>query len=649
MKLITLTLLAFLLSNLAACGGSSDEPIIAKNQKPIIQVAQSVSVDELSNISITANANDSDGSIATYDWAQISGPELSLEGRNSGTVSFIAPDVFQDEVARLTLTVTDNLGATATADISVNITFVNQPPIADAGEDVKIFVNESLNLDCSNSHDNDQQTLTYQWKNYSGDVLTITHSDSCSTSVLLSEQSTSTVLELIVSDGIDTSSDYITIESVTYQGENYVLDSNPFTLPERCCVNDDFTNAISSSYIINDGNYYSIVQGVLDVWSLDSNNVTRVSESALEIPELPSGFTPSLANGHFFVPQSQGVLIYEITPAHEFNLIASYDVNEMIWENQPNGFSVGGALTISNQYMYVPYNQVQLGEPGDNQGELYGYQVVDISNIADPKFVSSVNTTEFNTQMSFVSANNGTGYLWDSCQFWLATPTSLDDWSPWDANYCPFNFSIPSVRIVNDNVFTWHSNGTSINLIDLLVGQEPQTISSINMTSGISELQTNDMGNKLFVSLVNDKLVIVDRYERSKMLLSAIYNLDNWHSGFVVDQNEENLIYSSYTPGMSEPYFTHRKKLTWIELVSTKPHSVSTEETHTFEFRLNQPSAAEASCQVTAGSCEVSLNPTDGTLVVRWETGAASGHHELIVLAGSAASVVSKRVWLEIE
>lgn len=69
------------------------------------------------------NSRDVDGTIASYSWTQISGPNVRLKRANTARPKFRAPKVRRLPVARLTfrLTVTDNEGATASDDVVVTV------------------------------------------------------------------------------------------------------------------------------------------------------------------------------------------------------------------------------------------------------------------------------------------------------------------------------------------------------------------------------------------------------------------------------------------------------------------------------------------------------------------------------------------------
>ncbi len=116
----------------AACGGggSSDEDTPPSvNNPPVVNVIDDFTVDELSSVQLTAQPVDSDGSIQSVVWTQISGRSVVLENAETNNASFTAPDVDQTETLSFEILVTDNDGATATD--SVNVTVVDIPDNVD--------------------------------------------------------------------------------------------------------------------------------------------------------------------------------------------------------------------------------------------------------------------------------------------------------------------------------------------------------------------------------------------------------------------------------------------------------------------------------------------------------------------------------------
>ena len=107
---------------LAACSDSDNEsPEPPINKAPTVEIVGENTVIERENISLTAQAADVDGSIASYQWTIISGENITLSGDTSAEVSFIASDVNVDTEVELNVVVTDSDGATASANHTITI------------------------------------------------------------------------------------------------------------------------------------------------------------------------------------------------------------------------------------------------------------------------------------------------------------------------------------------------------------------------------------------------------------------------------------------------------------------------------------------------------------------------------------------------
>jgi hypothetical protein len=124
-KLIRLLLTtASMVILLTACnGGSSSTP---GNQNPTVSLGADFTVDEQTVVSLVAMAADSDGQISHYDWQQTAGPAVNAVGTD--TRSFTTPAVDTDTALAFTVTVTDDLGATASDSIVVTVQHVNRAP-----------------------------------------------------------------------------------------------------------------------------------------------------------------------------------------------------------------------------------------------------------------------------------------------------------------------------------------------------------------------------------------------------------------------------------------------------------------------------------------------------------------------------------------
>ncbi|HET6999701.1 MAG TPA: PKD domain-containing protein, partial [Puia sp.] len=158
----------------------------AANQAPVANAGAG------SNITLPTNSVnldgsksfDPDGTISTYSWTRIAGPNtpastgantalLNLSGLVAGTYTY-------------QLTVTDNSGASASSRVKVIVTSAaNQTPIANAGQNQQITApTNSVTLNGSASSDPDGTITAYSWATISGPgSVTISNSNTATPSV----------------------------------------------------------------------------------------------------------------------------------------------------------------------------------------------------------------------------------------------------------------------------------------------------------------------------------------------------------------------------------------------------------------------------------------------------------------------------------
>ena len=80
-----------------------------------------------------SGSSDGEGAIATWQWSHESGPAASLNGGDTASPTFAAPNTAGDIV--LELTVTDEAGNEATDTVTIT---VDALPVADAGDDQSV-------------------------------------------------------------------------------------------------------------------------------------------------------------------------------------------------------------------------------------------------------------------------------------------------------------------------------------------------------------------------------------------------------------------------------------------------------------------------------------------------------------------------------
>lgn len=163
-----------------------------------------------------AASSDPDGSIASYNWAKVSGPAATIAQSASAAtdVTGLTAGTYVFE-----LTVKDDKGATATARVTITVnTATNKPPVANAGNNITITLPvSSVRLDGSASSDPDGTIASYNWVKIGGPAATIAQPTTAATDVTGLTAGTY-VFELTVKDdkgAVATSNITVTVNTAT--------------------------------------------------------------------------------------------------------------------------------------------------------------------------------------------------------------------------------------------------------------------------------------------------------------------------------------------------------------------------------------------------------------------------------------------------
>jgi len=160
-------------------------------------------------------SSDTDGDQLTYHWSIIS-PADSTEVISDANV--VAPSISPSGEQTLVIQLIVNDGNQDSEPDTVELSFDNTKPLANAGEDQRANVGDLLTLDGSNSSDADGHPLTYQWSIVSApSTSTATLSDPRAVMpTLIMDQEGLFVVQLIVNDGQeDSQADSVTLNSVS--------------------------------------------------------------------------------------------------------------------------------------------------------------------------------------------------------------------------------------------------------------------------------------------------------------------------------------------------------------------------------------------------------------------------------------------------
>ena len=138
---------------------------------------------------VRLDGSNSEGNITAYQWTQINTGDnpVTINSADRATASFIAPETGEDQMLlQFRLTVLDeNLDMQDTDNISVNVSFENISPVADAGEDQTASEGTTITLDGSGSYKPGGGTISYQWVQKNGVPVTLASPESAKTNFVI--------------------------------------------------------------------------------------------------------------------------------------------------------------------------------------------------------------------------------------------------------------------------------------------------------------------------------------------------------------------------------------------------------------------------------------------------------------------------------
>ena len=169
--------------NLGATGSSEVTITVnAGNQSPTANAGSNETIVlPVSSVNLTGTGNDPDGTIASYAWTQVSGTGATITSPSAQNTSITGLTTAGVRVFRLT--VTDNLGATGTSDVTITVNAANQAPTANAGSNQTITLPTSQVSLSGTAYDNDGTIVSIFWTKIAGGSASITNPTSLSTTV----------------------------------------------------------------------------------------------------------------------------------------------------------------------------------------------------------------------------------------------------------------------------------------------------------------------------------------------------------------------------------------------------------------------------------------------------------------------------------
>lgn len=152
--------------------------VVPENSAPKANAGPDMTVDENTIVNLTCTGTDPDTNILSYEWTSKSSKLVIVPSDSNAKVSIKSPSVVSDETFTMTCTVSD--GELASAD-SMNLTVRNTLSldiIANAGMDRMVNEKVKVNLDGTKSSDPENQRISYQWTQISGETVMLSSTTS---------------------------------------------------------------------------------------------------------------------------------------------------------------------------------------------------------------------------------------------------------------------------------------------------------------------------------------------------------------------------------------------------------------------------------------------------------------------------------------
>ncbi|MBN1260678.1 MAG: DUF11 domain-containing protein [Anaerolineae bacterium] len=180
-----------------------DEVVVTViNQAPVADAGDDQTVTLETTVTLDgSDSSDPDGDLPlAYFWTQTGGPVVALSNPAVVSPTFDAPD--DPTVLTFTLVVTDSLGLGSPPD-EIIVTVINQPPVADAGEDQTVDTATAVALNGSASDDPDEHLpLAYLWTQTGGLTVTLSNPAAITPTFTAPDDPSELTFTLVVTDSL---------------------------------------------------------------------------------------------------------------------------------------------------------------------------------------------------------------------------------------------------------------------------------------------------------------------------------------------------------------------------------------------------------------------------------------------------------------
>jgi hypothetical protein len=184
----------------------------ADDDAPTAEAGDDLSVEEGATVRLDGSGSDVEGQDLTYEWVQTGGPAVTLDGADTSSPSFDAPEGLVNADVTFELRVSDGVNTTADT-VTVTVNADDDAPTADAGAAQRAEEGGTVQL-AGSGQDPEGRDLTYEWVQTGGPDVVLSDATAPDATFEVPElrASDEVTFELRVSDGVNTTVDTVRIE-----------------------------------------------------------------------------------------------------------------------------------------------------------------------------------------------------------------------------------------------------------------------------------------------------------------------------------------------------------------------------------------------------------------------------------------------------
>ncbi|NRB78425.1 MAG: beta-propeller fold lactonase family protein [Saccharospirillaceae bacterium] len=317
------TLFLSIILILSSCSNSSPED---NNSSAGISAGENIQIDQQQLVLIELDIENLADDIVSIEWTQLSGIPINIEDKQSSTLSFITPQISQNETVVFQVTVTDNQNNQYTDEINVKILFT-QPSAYVSLLDQTVDEQQSVNVSASINNLTVPISLI-QWEQTSGFVIDIEDKQSLDLSFTTPDitENTTLTFKLTVTDTLN--NQYINVVSIHVKSIN----TAPVILLNDQTVDETSTVVIVANINDNENNISQIkwlqTAGSEVVFNeTDFNEITFIAPT-LTVSETLKFTATVIDDFQLSTTASVDIIVNVLNTAPQINLIDELNVNE---------------------------------------------------------------------------------------------------------------------------------------------------------------------------------------------------------------------------------------------------------------------------------------------------------------------------------